>query len=66
MSDHLRDRVIAAVGEHYLVEAELGRGGMAAVYGALDVRLNRKVAIKVLPPEHAFNDAVRSRFVREA
>ena len=66
MSDQLRDRVIAAVGEHYLIEAELGRGGMAAVYGALDLRLNRKVAIKVLPPEHAFNDAVRSRFVREA
>ena len=66
MSDHLRDRVIAAVGEHYLIEAELGRGGMAAVYGALDLRLNRKVAIKVLPPEHAFNDAVRARFLREA
>ena len=66
MSDHLRDRVIAAVGEHYLVEAELGRGGMAAVYGALDLRLNRKVAIKVLPPEHAFNPAVRARFLREA
>jgi serine/threonine-protein kinase len=66
VSDHLRDRVIAAVGEHYLIEAELGRGGMAAVYGALDLRLNRKVAIKVLPPEHAFNDAVRSRFLREA
>ncbi len=66
MSDHLRDRVIAAVGDHYLIEAELGRGGMATVYGALDIRLNRKVAIKVLPPEHAFNPAVRSRFVREA
>jgi serine/threonine protein kinase len=66
VSDHLRDRVIAAVGEHYLIEAELGRGGMAAVYGALDLRLNRKVAIKVLPPEHAFNEGVRSRFVREA
>src|SRR5689334_4079684 len=39
---------------------------MAAVYGGVDLRLNRKVAIKVLPPEHAFNDAVRSRFVREA
>jgi len=66
VSDHLRDRVIAAVGEHYLIEAELGRGGMAAVYGAMDLRLNRRVAIKVLPPEHAFNEAVRSRFVREA
>ena len=66
MSDHLRDRVIAAVGEHYLIEAELGRGGMAAVFSARDLRLNRRVAIKVLPPEHAFNDAVRTRFLREA
>jgi len=66
VSDPLRDRVIAAVGEHFLIEAELGRGGMAAVFRALDVRLNRRVAIKVLPPELAFNDAVRKRFLREA
>jgi serine/threonine protein kinase len=66
VSNYLRDRVIAAVGEHFLIEAELGRGGMAAVFRALDVRLNRRVAIKVLPPELAFNEAVRSRFMREA
>jgi serine/threonine protein kinase len=66
VSNYLRDRVIAAVGEHFLIEAELGRGGMAAVFRALDLRLNRRVAIKVLPPELAFNEAVRSRFMREA
>ena len=66
MSDYLRDRLIVAVGDHYLIEAELGRGGMAAVYCARDVRLNRLVAIKVLPPELAFNPSVRSRFLREA
>lgn len=66
MTDYLRDRLVAAVGDHYLVEAELGRGGMAAVFRALDVRLNRRVAIKVLPPELAFNPSVRSRFLREA
>ncbi|HYC52452.1 MAG TPA: protein kinase [Gemmatimonadaceae bacterium] len=66
MTDYLRDRLVAAVGDHYLIEDELGRGGMAAVFGALDVRLNRRVAIKVLPPEHAFNGNVRSRFMREA
>ncbi len=66
MTDYLRDRLVAAVGEHYLVEAELGRGGMAAVFSALDVRLNRRVAIKLLPPELAFNLNVRSRFLREA
>ena len=66
MNDYLRDRLTAAVGDHYLIESELGRGGMAAVFGALDLRLNRRVAIKVLPPEHAFNPNVRSRFIREA
>ncbi|MEX2153162.1 MAG: protein kinase [Gemmatimonadaceae bacterium] len=66
MTDYLRDRLVAAVGDHYLIEAELGRGGMAAVFRALDVRLNRRVAIKVLPPELAFNPSVRSRFLREA
>ena len=66
MSDYLHDRLVAAVGDHYLIESELGRGGMAAVFGALDLRLNRRVAIKVLPPEHAFNASVRSRFIREA
>ena len=66
MNDYLRDRLTAAVGDHYLIESELGRGGMAAVFGALDLRLNRRVAVKVLPPEHAFNANVRSRFIREA
>jgi hypothetical protein len=66
VTDHLRDRLVAAVGDHYLIEAEIGRGGMAAVYRALDLRLNRRVAIKVLPPDLAFNSGVRSRFLREA
>src|SRR5437899_8062224 len=39
---------------------------MAAVFRALDLRLNRPVAIKVLPPELAFNADVRTRFLREA
>jgi serine/threonine protein kinase len=64
--DYLHDRLTAAVGDHYIVEDELGRGGMAAVYRALDVRLNRRVAIKLLPPDMAFNAGVRSRFMREA
>ena len=66
MSDYLRDRLVAAVGDHYLIEKELGRGGMAAVFCALDVRLNRRVAIKLLPPDLAFNPSVKSRFLREA
>jgi Protein kinase domain len=66
VSDYLQDRLVAAVGDHYLVEAEIGRGGMAAVYRALDLRLNRHVAIKLLPPDLAFNADVKTRFLREA
>jgi serine/threonine protein kinase len=64
--DPLLDRLVAAVGAQYLVDAEIGRGGMAVVYRATDVRLNRRVAIKLLPPELAFNPDVRERFLREA
>ncbi|MEP6731495.1 MAG: protein kinase [bacterium] len=66
MNDPLLDRLIVAVGTQYLVDAEIGRGGMAVVYRATDLRLHRRVAIKVLPPELAFNADVRERFLREA
>lgn len=66
MTDALRERVNAAVGSLYQVEAEIGRGGMAVVYSATDTRLRRRVALKVLPPELAFREEVRRRFLREA
>ena len=66
MNDYLRDRITVAVGNEYLIEHEVGRGGMAAVYRATDLRLHRTVAIKVLPPDVAFNSDVRVRFIREA
>jgi serine/threonine-protein kinase len=66
MTDALRERVNAAVGSLYHVEAEIGRGGMAVVYRATDTRLRRLVALKVLPPELAFREEVRRRFLREA
>src|SRR5881397_3895163 len=55
-----------AVAGHYALERELGRGGMAVVYLARDVRLDRSVAIKLLPPELAAQDKLRDRFMREA
>lgn len=62
----MHDRVAAAVGDLYDVREELGRGGMALVYRAIDRRLKRAVALKVLPPELAFREEVRRRFMREA
>ena len=38
---------------HYLVESSIGAGGMGEVYQARDTRLDRLVAIKVIPPELA-------------
>src|SRR6476469_4807655 len=66
MTDSLQERVAAALGVQYEIESEIGRGGMSVVYRARDRRLNRPVAIKVLPPELAHDAAIRTRFTREA
>ncbi len=66
MTDFLRERISRAIGGQYRIDDEIGRGGMSVVYRAHDPRLNRDVAMKVLPPELAHDSAVRSRFTREA
>src|SRR5580700_8423359 len=50
----------------YEVVAQIGAGGMGEVYRARDTRLNRIVAIKVLPAHLADNAELRERFEREA
>src|SRR3954465_13253972 len=55
-----------ALAGHYALERELGRGGMGIVYLARDVRLDRPVAIKLLPPSLAAHQDLRERFIREA
>lgn len=54
------------VAGRYLLERELGRGGMATVYLADDQKLNRKVAIKLLHSELAQQPSFRTRFRQEA
>ena len=51
---------------HYRVLGSLGVGGMGVVYLGEDTRLNRKVALKFLPPSVAQDAHAKTRFVREA
>ena len=58
------DSLKAALGDRYALERELGRGGMATVYLARDLKHERLVAVKVLRPELAAAIGAE-RFLRE-
>src|SRR3954462_14498747 len=63
LQDPLVGRVVDG---RYLVESRIARGGMATVYRAIDRRLDREVALKVMHDDLAVDEAFVSRFVREA
>ena len=50
----------------YRIDSQIGRGGMAMVYRAEDMRLGRKVALKLLTPRLADNEQFRQRFIQES
>ncbi|MDI3409507.1 serine/threonine-protein kinase [Streptomyces cavernicola] len=58
-------RLVGAQIAGYRVESELGRGGMAVVYRARDLRLQRTVALKLLTEDMVGNDTFRRRFAHE-
>jgi len=51
---------------HYRIESELGRGGMGVVFRAVDVELDRPVALKVIGAHSADEPGFRERFARES
>lgn len=66
VSDPVLDRLRHATLGSYDVAGELGRGGMAIVYVARDMKLERTVAIKVMDPRLSLTHGMADRFLQEA
>jgi len=54
------------IDNRYLLQRSLAAGGMASIYAALDTRLDRQVAVKIMHPHLANDEAFVSRFIKEA
>ena len=63
MTEHL-ERFRELYGQQYVIEGLIGRGGMAEVYRAMDVKHGRPVAVKLLGPDIGYSLAI-DRFMRE-
>ena len=61
-----RRRLTKALGSNFRVDDLVGRGGFAEVFAVHDLRLKRDLAVKVLSPELVVNQAMLTRFRREA
>lgn len=62
----MADLIGRLIGERYQVQQLVASGGMATVYLAEDIRLQRKVAVKVIHPHLANDESFREKFIREA
>jgi serine/threonine-protein kinase len=54
------------IAERFKLESVIGKGGMGTVYKAIQLGLQRPVAVKLIKPEYAFNADIADRFMREA
>ncbi len=58
--------MIGKIISHYKITDKIGSGGMGMVFKAIDLKLNRPVALKFLPPSFSLEEQNKTRFIQEA